>query len=377
MERDRVEHWWLLVPPSVRHLPADLAAVLGTVLAVNLAVFVPLINQTPLRIVLGLPFVLFVPGYAFIAALFPEAGESPTEELDTGGDDEERDTERTAETDATADTSGVVGDRGIDGIERVALSFGLSIAIVPLIGLVLNFTPWGIRLVPIMVATSGFTIAATAVATRRRRELPPDDRFRVPYRTWVEAGRTELFEPDSRADAALNVLLVLSILLAVSSVAYAVAVPKQGETFTEFYLLTEDDDDELVAANYPTEFVAGEGRELVVGIGNQEHEATNYTVVVELQRVEFETADGESVSPAANSTANVTRVRVTETQELERVQTRLSHNETWDRPFTVRPTMAGANMRLTFLLYRDAPPQNPSVDTAYRETHLWVNVTAA
>jgi len=30
-----------------------------------------------------------------------------------------------------------------DGIERVALSFGLSIAIVPLIGLVLNFTPWG------------------------------------------------------------------------------------------------------------------------------------------------------------------------------------------------------------------------------------------
>jgi len=32
---------------------------------------------------------------------------------------------------------------GIDGIERVALSFGLSIAIVPLIGLVLNFTPWG------------------------------------------------------------------------------------------------------------------------------------------------------------------------------------------------------------------------------------------
>jgi len=39
--------------------------------------------------------------------------------------------------------------------------------------------------------------------------------------------------------------------------------------------------------------------------------------------------------------------------------------------------MVGENMRLTFLLYRDSPPQNPSVDTAYREIHLRVNVTAA
>jgi len=371
MERDRVEHWWRLLPPSVRHLPADLAAVLGTVLAVNLAVFVPLVNETPLRIVLGLPFVLFVPGYAFIAALFPEAGASPTDELDTEDDGTEG-----TETDRTVESLAAVGDRGIDGIERVALSFGLSIAIVPLIGLVLNFTPWGIRLVPIMIATSGFTIGATAIAARRRWDLPPDERFSVPYRTWLDSARTELLEPDSQTDAALNVLLVLSILLAVSSVAYAVAVPKQGESFTEFYLLTEGDDGELVAADYPTEFVAGEGRELVVGIGNQEHEPVNYTVIVELQRVEFETAEGETVSPTANSTANVSAVRVRETEELERVRTRLSHNETWERPVTVQPTMVGENMRLTFLLYRESPPQNPSVDTAYRETHLWVNVTS-
>ncbi|MCK4222104.1 MAG: DUF1616 domain-containing protein, partial [Dehalococcoidia bacterium] len=62
-----------------------------------------LFTTGPLRIVLGLPFLLFSPGYALIAALFPKKG-------------------------------------SLDGIERIALSFGLSIAVVPLIGLILNYT---------------------------------------------------------------------------------------------------------------------------------------------------------------------------------------------------------------------------------------------
>jgi len=66
--------------------------------------------------------VLFLPGYALIAALFPSKND-------------------------------------LDGIERLALSFGLSIAVVPLIGLGLNFTPFGIRLVPIIVSLSVFTLA--------------------------------------------------------------------------------------------------------------------------------------------------------------------------------------------------------------------------
>ena len=60
------------------------------------------------RIVLGLPFVLFFPGYVLNLALFPRK-------------------------------------EGMGGIERAALSFGLSIAAIPLIGLTLNYTPWGIR----------------------------------------------------------------------------------------------------------------------------------------------------------------------------------------------------------------------------------------
>ena len=39
------------------------------------------------------------------------------------------------------------------------MSFGLSIAVVPLIGLGLNLTPWGIRLDPILISLAVFVIA--------------------------------------------------------------------------------------------------------------------------------------------------------------------------------------------------------------------------
>jgi len=44
--------------------------------------------------------------------------------------------------------------RELDSIERFALSVGLSLALVPLVGLLLNFSPWGIRLDPILLSLS-------------------------------------------------------------------------------------------------------------------------------------------------------------------------------------------------------------------------------
>jgi uncharacterized membrane protein len=328
--------WRLLLPRWLRSLPADISAVVAVVIVTVGAVFLPLVRDTWLRIVVGLPFVLFVPGYAFIAALFPEAGTGPTD------DDEPS-----------------VDDGGIDGIERVALSFGTSIAIVPLIGLVLNFTPWGIRLVPIMLSVSGFTLLMAALATYRRRELPPDDRFRVPYQRWIRGWRTEFLHPDTRLDGALNVLFVMSLLLAVGSVGYAVAVPKPGESFSEFYLLTEGDDGDLVADGYPQNFTVGESRSLYVGIGNHEHRPVNYTVLVLLQEVQVQ-----------NNSTTVLRE-----EQLRRFQTRVESNETWRRNHTVTPTLTGERLRLTYLLYMGEAPTDPSTDSAYREVHLWVNVS--
>jgi hypothetical protein len=87
-----------------------------------------------IRWILGSIFVLFLPGYVTVQALFPERKE-------------------------------------LDSIERVALTIGLSLALTPLIGLVLNYTPWGIRLNPIVTALTLFTIGLAMIGTVRRYGL--------------------------------------------------------------------------------------------------------------------------------------------------------------------------------------------------------------
>lgn len=310
----------------------------GTLLTV-LVVFLPVVSETPVRIAVGLPFLLFVPGYVFVAALFPEAA---------------REAESTDGESAVGSTA-----EGIDGIERVALSFGTSIAVVPLIGLLLNFTPWGIRLVPIVASHAMFVVALTAVAAVRRWDLPESERFRVPYDRWAATAKAELVAPETRTDAALNVLLVVSLLLAVSSVTYAVAAPQPGERFSEFYLLTETESGELVADDYPTEFTTGEPQRLVVGIGNNEQTAVNYTIVSSIQRV-----------AVANNTT-----RVLEEERLDTFSTRLQHNETRHQEHEVSPSLTGDDLRLTYLLYKESPPADPNAENAYRELHIWVNVS--
>jgi len=93
------------------------------------------------RWVVGSIFILFLPGYATIQVLFPSGKE-------------------------------------LDGIERFALSIGLSIAITPLIGLLLNYTPWGIRLDPIMTSLSLFTLSVAAAATYRKYKIVLTNSFK-------------------------------------------------------------------------------------------------------------------------------------------------------------------------------------------------------
>ena len=87
-------------------------------------------------------------------------------------------------------------------------------------------------------------------------------------------------------------------------------------------------------------------------------------MVVELQR-----------ATVGTESENVT-VRVDEEHELFRVRQRVADNETWHYRYTVTPTLTGERLRLVYLLYRGDAPATPSAESAYREVHLWVNVTA-
>jgi len=86
-----------------------------------------------IRYVLGSIFVLWLPGFTLIKALFPSKKE-------------------------------------MDTIERAALSIGLSLAIVPIVGLLLNYTSWGIRLTPITLSLLALTITFATTALIREHQ---------------------------------------------------------------------------------------------------------------------------------------------------------------------------------------------------------------
>jgi uncharacterized membrane protein len=95
---------------------------------------------TYVRNLLGIIFILILPGYAFIKALFLSTVPFKT------------------------------NSEKLDNFERIALSMALSLVIVPLVGLILNFSPFGIRLVPITLSLLAFTIIfATAAVLREYR----------------------------------------------------------------------------------------------------------------------------------------------------------------------------------------------------------------
>ena len=90
-----------------------------------------------LRSTLGILFVLFLPGFTFIKALFPSKAPVKT------------------------------SSENMDTIELIALSFIMSLILVAITGLILNYTPWGIQLTPITFSLLALTIVFAIVAILR------------------------------------------------------------------------------------------------------------------------------------------------------------------------------------------------------------------
>ena len=285
--------------PKKINLPSDLLIILIWNILTVIFIFTPFLSETIFRTILGIPMVLFLPGYALIAALFPKKGD-------------------------------------LDGIERIALSFGLSIAVVPLLGLLLNFS-FGIRLIPILVTLCIYTTILIFTAAYRRDKLPSDERFTVPFHRFYEIIEEEFNTPKSRTDRILTVILILSLALAIGMLYFVITTPKIGERFTEFYILGP----EGKAENYPTILRNNSPSVILVGVVNHEYANVNYTVRIAL--------DKEILTDTWFSS---------------------DHNQTWEKNLTFVPDKEGTDMKLEFLLYKD-----DNFTAPYRDLHLWVNVT--
>ena len=294
-------------------------------LAVSIATtYLSFLNGTPIRFVLAIPVILLIPGYCLLAALFPKMDD-------------------------------------IDLMTRMVLSIGLSIAIVPLIGLGLNFTPWGIRLDPIVISLTIFTLIMVIVSQYRRAILPSEERLKIPFFEIAAAFRKEfLMKEGKKADRILNAILVLGILITLIITVYAVTVPQEGEKFTEFFILDEN----RTASDYPDLIIPGQEYPMYVGIGNHEFSDVRYTIETWTLLTEFD---------------NVTnRSRIVGMDPGDRLSLILVHNETAIIPYKLSVKKIGYN-RVEFLLFKEtvAGPDitgSDRINASYRELHLLVNV---
>jgi uncharacterized membrane protein len=309
---------------SGQEFPADLMFVVIWLTASIGAIYLPLPDTTFLRVILTLPLVLFIPGYCLIAALFPKKDD-------------------------------------IDLIERIVLSIGLSLVIVPLIGLGLNFTSWGIRLDPIVISVVLFTLVMILISFYRRSLFPLEERFSFPFSEIRGTIRKEIF-PDggSRVEKLLSSVLILAILIAILVTIYVIAVPKDGERFTEFFILGEN----RTAADYPDTINVGQNYPMYVSVVNHEYRNITYTIETWVIRTEID---------------NVTNIStITEMDPNDRLLFTLSHNESALIPYNLSVKKTGYN-RLEFLLFDEIVPGfnttgSDRINASYRDLHLWVAV---
>jgi uncharacterized membrane protein len=238
--------------------------ILINLLVLILVIIVLCFPSNVMRVILGIPFLLFFPGYI---------------------------------------------------VKRVALSFGLSIAVVPLIALILNYTAWGVTLESVLSSVSIFIVIMSVITLVRRKRLPERERFGTGFRLSMPGWRGNIW------DKALTVLVVLLMLGAMAAAGYTIAASVDGQKFTEFYILGEYGE----AGDYRQSVTVGHKVEVTVGIVNQESEVVSYQLVVML--------DG---------------VRKTEVGPIV-----LAADEKWEQVVSVTPDEPGSKQKVELLLYKD------------------------
>lgn len=295
-----------------------------------------------LRIILSIPVIIFIPGHVLIGVLFP--------------------TKKT--------------DKGIDFTDRIALSLGISIAIVPLFGIVLNYTPWGIKLQPIILSLEAFILIIGSIAIIRWFRTPPSNRF-------ILSINISLPKHENKLDKTITVILVITAIIALSLFTYIIITPKEVEKFTEFYYTGSNNQ----TNEYPQDLTIGENTSINIGIVNHEYKTINYTIEVWLVN---------------QTTYNNTILNKNETIYhniwfMEKINVTLNHKPInleenwgpqWEYNYTFNITKKGY-LKLVFLLYTTLTPNyitnndyketeinkiNTENTDAYRSVYLWINV---
>jgi len=319
-------------------LGSDLAVVTGLAVTIGAIQTSLLPVPNPIRTLSGFPLLFLLPGYALVAALFPESrpiiARSPDSQSTFFG----------RELGGRSDESRTV--------VRLTLSVVASIAVSSLVGIALG-TTIGFTRGQFAVGLTSVTALSAVVALARRAPLDSEQRY-APAVGGRLVESTRSIGRGGPIGGLVRLVVITSLLVSLGSAAYAVSVPQQGETPTELYLLTENETGELTASGYPSTLGAAEPQTLWVGVQNNERVEQQFTVVVTIDRVV--TADNRSV--------------VIEQSEVDRFSNTLVPGQWWRQPYKVDSQLSGSNLRLTHYLYRGDAPAEPTAEGAYRVTYI-------
>ena len=302
---------------KIKFLNGILVVDLLTVLLLLSIIFIP---SSIIRIILGIPFILFFPGYTLLTALG-------------------------------------VHKEGQDLIELVALSAGTSVAVTALIGFGLNYTAWGISLEPVLLCLSSF-IFLMSVVSLVRRDLQIDRPFLTSEVNLRLSGNG-----NTRLNAIFPVFMVVIMLAAIIGFASYMSTAPPREKFTEFYILGPAGK----AQDYPAEFIIDQGKvtavrygenpdftpaewgRVILGIVNQEQRSTVYTVKM---RIDGQEADF-----------------IYEGSPVDKIEgIALKQGEKWEHELGIVPQHTGESQKVEIYLFKD---YSATVDYSL---HLWIAV---
>lgn len=228
-------------------------------LAALAAVALLVVGPSLPTLLLALPLLLLLPGYAIVSALYPASG----------SDD-------------------------IGPVARFALAIALSIGITPAVAFAANYTV-GVYPAPVVFGVAVITISVGIIAIGQRAAVDPDNRaapapldrtgtiFERYFRGTRSLRSTAPLEATSKTGVFLNLLVVGAILVFAASVGFAALVP-QSEGVTETYLATTSDGNVTIVQD-PGSLSQAQRQSLVAVVENQEGREMQYTVVFAAQDV--------------------------------------------------------------------------------------------
>lgn len=261
----------------------------------------------PIRLLLGLIYVLYAPGYCIIAALFPHQNE-------------------------------------LGGIERTGLSLGFSIAIVPILAVLLS-RPWGLTQWSLLLGEAAVIALAMMIASWRQARMTSNHLpIAQAYDAQVSWHPKIWWRTLSRLEKSIYLLLSAMLSIALVSAIWLFLIPSPDQFMTEFYILGQNGQPQ----DYPPQARVGEELSVTIGIMNREQSPHRYRVEVwavdpwqSNERVLLTEADLGLISP------NITQQSLLD----------------WSMPWE------GDDQKVEFLLFIDNHPE------AYRQLELWLNVS--